>query len=312
VGAWFPTEWSTHWDKVVFFSLNPHIRLTIFFTIIHITSWWVCTAGSDQMAIQRFVATRDLKAARRTFLVTQVVEKTLLVVLGFVGFSLFSFYRVFPHNIPDGKNLIADADFLFPNFIANYLPLGIAGLVVAAIFSAAMSSLSSGINSTAAVITADIIPWITKKTFSDKRNLKFAKWSSLIVGGLAVAISSTMANVPGNITEVTSKTNGLFVAPLFNLFFMALFVPFATPLGTIIGTLYGVALAFIIAFWDVITGQPGVTFLWILPGALVFSIVMSMLFSLIPTRGKGIRNNVFWSIALILPIVIVYCVLFIK
>ena len=308
-GAWIPTEWAPNWDKLVFFSLNPHIRLTIFFTIIHIVTWWISTAGSDQMAIQRFVATRNVKAARRTFLITQVSEKVLISVLLCVGFSLFSFYRMNPHTIPDGKDLITDADFLFPNFIANYLPVGISGLVVAAIFSAAMSSLSSGINSTAAVITTDIIPWLTKKRFEDSKRLKQAKWISFIVGVLVVAISSTMAHVPGNITEVTAKTNGLFVCPLFNLFFMALFVSFATPFGTIMGSVYGVAVAFIIAFWDVMTGQPGLTFLWIGPASFAVSIGGSMLFSLIPTKGKGALVNAVWSVVLLSPVVIVISVI---
>ena len=308
-GTWIPTEWSPNWDKLVFFSLDPHIRLTIFFTVIHIITWWISTAGSDQMAIQRFVATRNVKAARRTFLFTQISEKILFIVLISVGFSLLSFYRTHPFAIPDGKDLITDADFLFPNFIANYLPIGISGLVVAAIFSAAMSSLSSGINSTSAVLTTDIIPWLTNKIYDDDHRLKQAKWISLIVGVLVVAISSNMALVPGNITEVTAKTNGLFVCPLFNLFFMAMFVRFATPFGTIMGSVYGVAVAYIVAFWDVMTGQPGLTFLWIGPSSFVVSIAGSMVFSLIPTKGKGALVKSIWSIALLTPIVLIISML---
>ncbi len=311
-GAWIPTEWAPNWDKIVVFSLSPHIRLTIFFTVLHVISWWVSTAGSDQMAIQRFVATRDVKAARHAFLFAQIGEKVLFIILISVGFALLSFYRTNPHCIPDGKDLITDADFLFPNFIANYLPIGASGLVIAAIFSAAMSSLSSGINSTAAVFTTDILPWLTGKLYSDNRRLRLAKWCSLVVGILVVIISSTMSHVPGNITEVTAKTNGLFVCPLFNLFFMALFIPFATGFGTILGSIYGVAIAFIIAFWDVLTGQPGVTFLWIGPASLVVSIGVSMLFSLIPIKGKGAFAYTVLSILLLAPVVILIGVIALK
>jgi len=286
-GAWVPTEWAANWDDIVFFSWDPHVRLTIFFTIVHIIAWWISTAGSDQMAIQRFVATKDVHTARRAFLWCQLGEKLLFFILMCVGFALLSFYRTNPHFIPDGKDLITDADFLFPNFIANYLPIGASGLVIAAIFSAAMSSLSSGINSTAAVFTTDILPWATKRDFTDGERLRLAKLCSLGAGVLVVIISSYIGKVPGNIMEMTSKTNGLFVCPLFNLFLMALFVPFATPFGTIMGSIYGVVCAFLIAFWDVLTGQPGLTFLWIGPGSLVVSVAFSMAFSMIPTRGKG-------------------------
>jgi len=302
--AWIPTEWAPNWDKLVFFSLNPHIRLTVFFTILHVISWWVSTAGSDQMAIQRFVSTKNLAAARRAFLFAQLGEKLLFLILICVGFALLSFYRSNPHCIPDGKDLVTDADFLFPNFIANYLPVGAAGLVIAAIFSAAMSSLSSGINSTAAVFTTDILPWLTGRSYSDHDRLKTAKWCSLGVGTLVVLISTTMGHVPGNIVEVTTKTNGLFVCPLFNLFFMAMFVPFATPLGTIMGSVYGVVSAFTIAFWDSLTGQPGVTFLWIGPVSLAVSVGTGMLFSLIPTKGKSRAVSISWSIVLLVPIII--------
>jgi len=306
---WFPTSWDPNWDRFVIFSFDPLVRMSVLGTMIHYTVWWICTAGSDQMAIQRFVATKDVKAARRTFLCTMISEKTLFFILICVGFSLLSFYRANPYCIPDGKDLVTDADFLFPAFIANYLPIGISGLVIAAIFSAAMSSLSSGINSTAAVITTDIIPLFTGKSGSDSKNLRFARWCSLIVGILVVCISSTMAYVPGNITEVTAKTGGLFVSPLFNLFCMALFVRFATPFGTIMGSIYSFTAAFIVAFWDVLTGQPGITFLWIGPGSLLVGICCSLLFSLISTRGKGIKTYIFWSVILLLPIVVLFALL---
>jgi len=304
IGVLIPTEWAPNWDKLIFFSLDPHIRLTIFFTLLNFVAWWVCTASADQMSIQRFIATRDVKAARRAFLTTQIAEKIIFTVLMCGGFALLAFYRSNPHFIPDGKDLITDADFLFPNYIANYLPVGISGLVVAAIFSAAMSSLSAGVNSTAAVITTDIIPWLTKKVATDSIRLKQARWFSFIVGILAVILSLAMPNVPGNITEITAKTSNLLTAPLFNLFFMAMFISYATPFGTIMGSIYGGCTAYIIAFWDVMTGQPGVTFLWICPVSLIVSIGASLLFSLIPSKEKGFWTYVLWSIILLLPVVL--------
>ncbi|MCD6598695.1 MAG: sodium/solute symporter [Bacteroidales bacterium] len=302
---WVPTEWAPNWDNLVLFSWSPYIRLTIVFTFIHAISWWVCTAGSDQMAIQRFIATRDIKTARRTFLTSQIGEKILFFILMCVGFSLLGFYRTNPFFIPDGKDLITDADFLFPHYIANHLPIGLAGIVIAALFSAAMSSLSSGLNSTAAVITTDIIPWLGK-SMQNINPLKLARWSSLLIGILVLGVSTTMRYVPGNIMEVTAKTNGVFVAPLFNLFFMAMFIPYATPFGTIMGSIYGIAIGVLIAFWDVLTGQPGITFLWIIPASLVISIGASMLFSLIPLKGKGWKATLIWSFMLMLPIALVY------
>ncbi len=305
ISEWVPTRWAPNWDQLVFFSWSPYIRLTIVFAFLHTLAWWISTAGSDQMAIQRFIATRDVKAARRTFLTTQIGEKILFFILMCVGFSLLAFYRAHPNFIPDGKDLITDADFLFPHFIANFLPVGLGGIVIAALFSAAMSSLSSGLNSTAAIITTDIIPWVTK-TARNADKLKMAKWCSLSVGLLVLVISTLMQYVPGNINEVTAKTNGIFISPLFNMFFMALFVRFATPFATIMGSIYGLAAGALIAFWDLLTGQPGITFLWIGPVSLFVSIATSIVLSLIPVKGKSWKIKLMWTIIFIFPLIIFY------
>ncbi len=305
ISGWVPTQWAPNWDQLVVFSWSPYIRLTIVFAFLHTLAWWVSTAGSDQMAIQRFIATRDVKAARRTFLTTQIGEKVLFFILMCVGFSLLAFYRAHPNFIPDGKDLITDADFLFPHFIANFLPVGLGGIVIAALFSAAMSSISSGLNSTAAIITTDIIPWVTKTTRSTD-NLKLAKWCSLSVGLLVLIVSTLMQYVPGNINEVTAKTNGIFISPLFNLFFMALFVRFATPFGAIMGSVYGLAAGALIAFWDLLTGQPGITFLWIGPVSLLVSIGMSLALSLIPVKGKSWQIKLVWTIIFIFPLIVLF------
>ena len=112
-----------------------------------------------------------------------------------------------------GETLFTEADYLFPNFIATYLPMGIAGLVVSGIFAAAMSSLDSGINSIVSIVSADFINRFRKHEHSQQHNVKLAKYLVLSIGIAIVLISSIMDKVPGNITEVTSKTNGLFVVP---------------------------------------------------------------------------------------------------
>jgi len=69
---------------------------------------------------------------------------------------------------------------------------------------------------------------------------------------------------------------------------------------------YGLAVAAIIAFWDLLTGQPGITFLWIGPASLVVSIGASLIFSLIPLKGKGPKTVILWSLLLLIPVVLVF------
>ncbi|HDY90106.1 MAG TPA: Na+:solute symporter, partial [bacterium] len=308
ITEWFPNTWSPNWDNLVIFSFDPFIRITLFTAILYPILWWLCTSGSDQMAIQRFISTRNTGAARRAFGMTMIAEIVVTLILTFVGFALLKYYLINPHFIPDGKNLISDSDFLFPHYIVNFLPVGITGLVVAGLLSAAMSSLSSGLNSTATVITTDFALYVKKLKQEKNNTVTFARVISIVVGILAVSLSLLMDKIPGNIIEVTAKTSNLFVAPLFNLFFMAMFVPFATPMGTITGAIYGVASAFLLAFWDVFTGRPGWSFMWILPVPLTISIFFSVLFSLLPTKGKKISVQCAWSVGLLIPLAVA-CVL---
>ena len=64
MGAWFPSRWPAHWPEPVY-GYDPDARITMFGAILAMFTWWICTSCSDQIAIQRYLATRDAKAARR-------------------------------------------------------------------------------------------------------------------------------------------------------------------------------------------------------------------------------------------------------
>jgi len=309
VSVWLPTEWAPNWDKIVMFSFDPHIRLTGFAYILTTTIWWICTLGSDQMAVQRFVSTKDVRAARKAYLSSIIADFFVMISLVLVGMALLKYYVLNPHLIPDGKSFVNDTDFLFPHYIVNYLPVGLTGLVIAGFLSAAMSSLSSGINSSSAVLTSDILPLFRKLKLDKFSEVNRARFMSLIVGVLAVSLSSVMGKIPGNVFEITAKTSNLFVASLFNLFFMAMFVPFATPVGTITGTLYGSTAAILIAFWDMLTGKPGFSFTWILPVSLLVCISTSLIFSLLTIKVKKKSTRVFCYIIFIIPLIVITALL---
>lgn len=305
VGQLVPTTWSVHWPQIEVFNFNPYVRLTVFFALINTVTWWICTTGSDQMAIQRFLSTKNLKAARTSFAVTQAGMFVMTLLLMFVGFSVMKFYGAKPNLLPEGIDITQDADFLFPHFIANQFPMGMSGLVIAALFSASMSSLSSGINSTSSVLAIDLFPHLLNK---EQSTLTSVRISSAIVGVFVVLISLLIPYVPGNIIEVTSKTNGLFIAPLFNLFFMALFVRNMQPLSVVMGSVYGLFAAFTVAFWNVLTDNPSWSFLWILITSLVTAVISSFIFNFIFKNTPEKQRNM-WGLLLVLPWILLYILL---
>lgn len=309
VGAWWPTSWQPNWQAQPLFSFDLRIRATVTGAIVYAVFYWLCTAGSDQMAIQRYLATRNVKEARRSFLITSLAYAAIVIVLSVVGMALLGFYRMMPEYQTRGDALFTGADYLFPDYIATFLPAGAAGIVVSGIFAAAMSSLDSGINSIVSIVTVDFIDRFKKEARGQSFDVRQAKYLTLSIGVATVLISSLMDKVPGNVTEITSKTNGLFVGPLFGLFFMALFVPFATSFGTIVGAVYGLAAAAVIAYWDILTGNQGLSFQWITALSLVVHIAVGVPLSLIPLRGRGWRVVTGWSVIAVVPLAVGFVVL---
>jgi SSS family solute:Na+ symporter len=286
VGAWWPTEWSPAWDEQPFFSLDPTVRVTWVGSVVFMTVWWICTAGSDQMAIQRYLATRDAAAARRAFLTTGLANVLVTLVLAALGFALLGFFRANPQYLTGGLSIQGDADKLFPYYIVRFLPAGITGLVISGLLAAAMSSLSSGINSSCSVICVDFIDRFARTGQPGGDRMRQTKIVAVMSGLVAVVLSSLMGGVTGNIMEVTVRTNHVFVAPLFGLFFMALFVPFATPFGTLWGALAGCLAAVVVAYWDLITSGPALSFQWISTISLIVNLLVAIPLSLISGPGR--------------------------
>ncbi|HEV8132703.1 MAG TPA: hypothetical protein VGQ81_15760 [Acidobacteriota bacterium] len=309
VGAWFPTSWAPNWDVQPFFSLNPWVRATVVGSVLNSLAFWICTGGSDQMAIQRYLATRDAKAGRRAFLTNMIASVFVTVVLALVGFALLGFFRANPQFIADGQSLIADADYLFPQFIANHLAFGMAGLVVSGIFAAAMSSLSSGINSVSTVFIVDFLDRFRRRKETERHQVSVARWLSFGIGLIVVLISLVIDKIPGNLQEISAKTGVVFMVPLFILFYMALFIRYSTPFGTAFAALYSFFAAALVAFWDVITGQPPLSFQWISIVSLLVGLISGPLLSLIPIRARSWPVLTAWSVLATMPLVIIYLTL---
>jgi len=300
--AWWPTHWAAHWAPQPFFSPDPHVRVTMVGTFVGTIIWWVCTSTSDQMAVQRYLSTRDVPTARRALLHNCIAASSVLVVLCLVGFAVLGFYQTNPHLVPLHQSLAKDGDTLFPHFISHFLPVGLPGLVVSGVLAAAMSSLSSGINSSASLLTKDFVEALAPDARrTEATRVRHARLLAMVVGIAAMATSLLVDLIPGNLVELGGKMVNLFLCPLFGIFFLALWVPFATPFGAIMGAIYSFGTALLIGYWDMFTGGQAISFQWIAPVALVVSITAGCLCSLLGTRGKPARALAGYTLIALLP-----------
>ena len=167
-------------------------------------------------------------------------------IVHFLSWSEKDANAIFRYN----TRLQLQADQFFPHFIANGLPTGLTGLVIAAMFAAAMSSLDSGVNSITAVVSTDFIERFRKNEMTEKQQLLTARFIAVLVGVIVVFGSALTEFIQGNIMEVTASAVNLLTTPIFGLFIYALY--FKRPNRAIVGcaTLIGVATALYLAFGD--------------------------------------------------------------
>lgn len=279
VAAWWPDTWAPHWQPLRIW-YDPDTRLTILGVMTSYFAWYLCTAGSDQVAIQRYLATRNTATGRRVLATSLLTDMTTGIFLGILGLALFGFFSSHQHLLPDTQQAFGNADSLFPRFIVMGLPAGISGLVVAGLLAAAMSSLSSGVNSTGSVIAIDFIDRFRRggKGESESRHLRRTKAISAVIGVVVVVMSIGVNQVSGNLLEIAYKVVNLLTAPLFVLFFMAMFVPWAKSFGAIVAALCSTVVAIGIGYFSWF----GLSFIWIIPCALGTGAVVGPLVSLLP------------------------------
>ena len=286
VGAWWPRAWLEHWPEPVY-GYDPSARVTMFGAVLATFTWYVCTSASDQIAIQRYLATRDAKAARTVLFTSLAADGLVTLILAAVGLALLAYFQAFPELLPAGQTALADGDRLFPQFITIGLPAGLSGLVVAGLLACAMSALAAGVNSTCSVIGVDFVDRLrAKRGKAEADRVRLLKYVSALVGVAVVSLSLLVNLVHGNLLEICYKVVNLLTAPLAGLFFLAMFVPWARGFGALVGAAGGLATVVAITYWKEITGAQGISFLSAMPLSLLVEVGVGALVSLIPAGRK--------------------------
>jgi solute:Na+ symporter, SSS family len=280
VGAWWPSAWPAHWPEPKILPA-PGASRTVLGAFCAFLVWMTCTAGSDQMSIQRYLATRDAAAARRSFAIQLLSTVLSMVLLGLAGLAVLSYFQARPEELKSGWTIATHADKLMPHFIVLALPPGLTGLVIAAILAAAMSSLSSGLNSSSAVVVRDFLGRAGGRAMTSMDEVRLARYVSVGAAALAVGLSLVVGSLATNLLELCFKVVNLLTAPIFVLFFLALFVPRATPFAAVAATVASVTAAAVVAF-----GWGAQWFLWSPPAALVAGATVGALVSLLTSSRR--------------------------
>src|SRR6476661_1898510 len=206
------------------------------------------THGTDQYLVQRYLCTDRPRKATVALLTSGGIVLAQFIGFLFIGVLLFAFYHPFTDpGYATAANTafpFSGGDRVFPDFITKYMPTGLSGLVVAAIFAAAMSS---SLNSIAATAVNDLYkPFRPNR--EDKHYLKVSHVLTLIWGVVQIGVALAVRNQPGSALSMALSIASLINGPILGVFLVGTFLRRVSQPPALIGMLVSIALMLYVFF----------------------------------------------------------------
>ena len=198
--------------------------------------------GTDQSEAQRFLSVRDLPTLRRTLLFVGLIRYPFLLIYAVLGLLIGPLLFQNPEY---ATALTAEPDRMMPIFLNDYVPHGILGLIIVAMIAAAMSSLSSAINSLSAVTVEDY-PFLLPKNV-DK--LRAGRLVSFVWGAVCLAVASIAGDIDDNLVVAMAMIGSVGYGPILAVFLLCVFDRRAHTSGALVGLLAGVVLNLVLAIF---------------------------------------------------------------
>lgn len=202
----------------------------------------VGTWPRDQVMMQRVLSTSSARAAGRSVWVMAAIVIPGSLLFFAIGTALYGFYKLNPERLSPMLN----TDATFPFFIAAELPAGVAGLIIAALFAASMSTLDSSMNSVSTVVVTDFYQRF-KTNVSDRHALALARWITVLTGAVGTGFALYLSRMPdlGSIWDTFIMLAGLLGGGFGGVYALGMFTRRANWQGALIGTICSV----IITLW---------------------------------------------------------------
>ena len=218
--------------RMEFFNFDLHMttRHTVWTMVIGGYFTWVGTYGTNQTQIQRYLTVPDKSKVISAIWWNMLGIAFLLIMCAYAGLVVFAFYDIHQCD-PIQADLVDKPDQLFPLFVMQVMgdiPC-VPGLFVAGVFSGALSTVSSGMNSLAAVIIQDIVIGAMEKQISEKRKIVLTKVIALCCGLISYAVVFVVKYLPG-VLEASLGLFGMAGGPILGAFTLGMFVPWANSL----------------------------------------------------------------------------------
>ena len=232
-------HFSTFWN--VASTYNKNTMWDFRFILTQPVFWVVAVQGlisnlssytSDQCVIQRYIATPDENATKRSLWFNGCMSVFAQVVFYGIGMALFAFY----HTHPEAMDVtMPKGDSVLPIFMATEMPPWLAGLVIAAVFAATISTLSANLSSASTAVVTDFVKRF-KPDISGKAQIRCGQVCTYVVGIIGIMAALTLARMESSaLFDNFNKYIAMLTAGLTGLFFMGVFMPRIKGIAAVLG-----------------------------------------------------------------------------
>lgn len=226
------------------FSLNSITTLSIWVIVIGGIGQNISSYTADQAVVQRYMVTESSNAATKSIWANAWLAAPGALLFFCIGTGLYVFYQQHPEKLDPSLQI----DQIFPAFISNELPIGVAGLIIAGIFAAAQSTVSTSMNSIATTVVTDFVrPFQLVK--NEKSYMKVARALTFLSGLLGTLVGLIFIDPEiRSLMEAYFKVIGMFMGALGGIFVLGALTKRANSLGAIVGLTSGVLV--MISAWQ--------------------------------------------------------------
>ncbi len=259
-------------------SLNPRLTYTLWVGLLGATLFELGMNAVDQVVTQRSLCCRDAKEARKAICWSAAGVVTTHIML-LVGLGLVAFFATHPPSEETAELLRAQPDRVFPTFVVEQLPVGVSGLIIAALFAAGISTLDSALTAVSQTSVQGVIQRFFYPSMTDKELVRISRWSLILWGGvicfLAIAFNSQLGD---GLLQLGLSVPGYVYGALLGIAWLALRHQ-VRPASVLVGS--------IVSVLGVITLQMGsVSFFWWYLAGAIFQVITTLLVDRL-TPGKS-------------------------
>lgn len=229
--------------------------------------------GIDQSYVQRYIASSSDREAAKSVWLGALLYVPVSALFLFIGTALYAYYQSHPADMDGVREIVASqklmqdgvtadaadyefrlqetaadltltdlGDRVFPHFIAAHLPTGIRGLLIAAVFAAAMSTVSTGLNSSATLVMSDFYQRLFKPDASDQSSVKVLRAATLVWGALGTVMALILVRLTSSVLDIWWTLSGVLGAAIIGLFLLGTTSPKLGQKGAIVILCIGLVL----------------------------------------------------------------------